>query len=149
MAGWTNRGKYLFLGYAFRNATRPTAWQAFLGLATPTPTADSNLKSDVAEIATGNGYTANGIALSLNATDFDVYTEDDTNDRALIQARDLTWTASGGSLPASGNGARYLYLADATGAGGQVVSFHDLAADRSVSVGQNLTIQDAEWRLTE
>lgn len=149
MAGWTNRGKYLVLGYAFRNATRPTAWQAALFTSAVAPTADTNTKSQLTEIATGNGYTADGIALSLNATDFDVYTEDDTNDRALIQARDLTWTASGGSLPASGNGARYLYLADATGAGGQVVSFHDLAADRSVSVGQNLTIQDAEWRLTE
>lgn len=149
MAGWTNRGKFLFLGYGFRNAARPAAWQAFLGLATPAPTADTNLKSDVAEIAVGNGYAANGIALSLNATDFDVFTEDDTNDRALIQARDLTWTASGGPLPATGAGARYLYTADATGAGGQIVSFHDLAADRSVSVGQNLTIQDAEWRLTE
>lgn len=149
MAGWTNRGKFLFLGYGFRTGTRPTAWRAVLGLATPTPTADTNLKSDIAEIATGNGYTVDGIALTPGATDFDVYTEDDTNDRALVQARDLTWTATGGSLPASGAGARYLYTITATGASGEVVSFHDLAADRSVSVGQNLTIQDPEWRFTE
>lgn len=151
MAGWTNRGKYNALNILYRNGTEPTNFYAFLATSAATPTADTNTKSEMTEIATGNGYTAGGISLNRDATDFDVLTEDDTNDRALIQAKDLVWTASGGSLPGSGNGARWLITTDdnVTLGSREVYSFHDLVSDRTVSSGQTLTIQNAEWRLTE
>lgn len=149
MAGWTNRGKYTILG-PIRGVALPTNFFAALVTSATAPVADTNTKSELTELANGNGYTTGGISLTKNTTDFDVYTEDDTNDRALLQIKDLVWTASGGSLPATG-GARYLILTDDNGTQGSrlVIFFWDLTADRQVSVGQSLTIQDAEIRLTE
>lgn len=151
MAGWTNKFKYRLLGYLFRNQTRPTNLYAFLITSAVAPTADTNTKSELTEIATGNGYTAGGISLTPNATDFDVWTEDDTNDIAYVQIKDLVWTASGGNLPASGNGARYAVLTDdnATPASREVFTFWSLVSDRTVSDTQTLTLQNAEVRLTE
>ena len=62
--------------------------------------------SDVSgqKIAAGNGYTANGISVARNTTDWDVLTQDDTNDRALVQLKNIVWTASGGPIPSSGGG---------------------------------------------
>ena len=151
MAGWTNRGKYNALNYVFRNAAEATNFYVFLATSATAPTADINTKSELTEIATGNGYTAGGISLNRDATDFDVLTEDDTNDRALIQIKDLVWTASGGNLPASGNGARYAILTDdnVTLGSREVWTYFDLVSDRTVSTGQTLTIQNAELRLNE
>lgn len=113
------------------------------------PTQDTNVKSELTELASGNGYTTGGISLTKNSTDFDVLTEDDTNDRALIQIKDLVWTASGGSLPATG-GARYGVLTDANATQGsrEIWAYWDLTSDRQVSTGQTLTLQDCEARLT-
>ena len=79
----------------------------------------------------------------------DVLTEDDANDRGLTQAKDIVWTASGGSIPASGDGARYAVLLDdnATVGSREVLAWWDLTSDRSVSDGQTLTLQDCELRL--
>lgn len=151
MAGWTNRGKYLALGVFFRGVTAPTTFYMALVTSAAAPGADTNTLSELTEIASGNGYTAGGLAVARNATDFDVYTEDDANDRALIQIKDLVWTASGGTLPASGGGARYAVLVTDEGTVGnrQIVGSFDLISDRSVSSGQTLTLQDCEFRLTE
>jgi hypothetical protein len=61
------------------------------------------------------------------------------------------WTAAGGNLPGSGNGARYLVITDdnATKASREVWAFFDLTADRTVSDTQALTLQGSELRLTE
>jgi hypothetical protein len=107
MTGWTNKGKYQMLGRAYRGVALPTNFYVALVTSAVAPVADTDVKSSLTEIASGNGYTTGGISLSKNSTDFDVWTEDDTNDRGLIQIKDLVWTASGGALPASGNGARY------------------------------------------
>lgn len=151
MAGWTNRGKYRALGIVFRGVTPPTSFYFALCTSATAPTADTNLLSDLTEIAAGNGYTAGGQAVARDATDFDVYTEDDSNDVAYIQIKDLTWTASGGNLPASGNGARWGVMVDdnVTVANREVWARFDLGADRVVTSGQNLTLQSAELRLSE
>ena len=151
MAGWTNRLKYNMLNWVFRAATIPTNFFVALVTSATAPTADTNTKSELTEIANGNGYTTGGLSLTKNSTDFDVLTEDDTNDRALIQVKDLVWTASGGSLPGSGNGARYAVLTDdnATQGSREILAFWDLTADRSVSVGQTLTLQNCELRIND
>jgi len=115
------------------------------------PVADTDTKTSLTEIATGNGYTTGGTLLAWNSTDWDVWTEDDTNDRGLIQLKDIVWTASGGPIPASGNGARYAILTDdnATQGSREVYAYWDLTADRSVSDGQSLTLQNCELRLNE
>lgn len=149
-SGITNRGKFSILGWTFRGVALPANYYVALVTNAAVPTVDTNTFSELTEIAAGNGYTAGGISLALNSTDFDVLTEDDTGDLGKVQVKDLVWTASGGSLPASGNGARYAILTDdnATQGSRLVLAFWDLVSDRSVSVGQPLTLQDCELRLT-
>jgi len=151
MAGWTNKGKYQVLNMVFRNSTEPTNYYVALVTSATAPGADTNTLSDLTQIATGNGYTDGGYQLTPGATDFDVLTEDDTNDRGLIQIKDLVWTASGGSIPASGNGARYAVLTDDNGtvANREVYAYWDLVSDRTVSSGQTLTLQNCELRANE
>lgn len=151
MAGWTNRGKYNFLNWIYRAGTIPTNFYIILYTSATAPTADTNTNADHTEINAGNGYTAGGFQLSKNATDFDVLTEDDTNDRALIQVKDVTWSASGGAIPGSGSGARYAALTDDDGtqANREVIHYWDLSSDRTVSDGQDLTLQDLEIRINE
>lgn len=151
MAGVTNRGKYRSLEGRYRNASVPTNFYIALVTSATAPTADTNTFADLTEIAAGNGYTAGGISLTKNSTDFDVLTEDDANDRALIQLKDIVWTASGGSLPGSGSGARYAILTDdnATQSARAVEIYWDLTSDRVVSSGQTLTLQNCEIRYNE
>lgn len=150
MAGWTNKGKANALGL-IRGATLPTNFYIILYTSASAPTADTNTNSDLTEIAAGNGYTTGGFQLTPNATDFDVLTEDDTNDRGLIQIKDVAWTASGGSIPASGSGARYAGMTDDNGtvASREIWWYWDLTTDYSVSDTQALTLVDLEARLNE
>jgi hypothetical protein len=106
----------------------------------------TNLMSDLVEIVAGNGYTAGGISLTRNSTDFPGLTEDDANALGKIQVKDLVWTAAGGNLPGSGNGARYAVLTDDNGtvSSRQVIAYWDLGADRTVSDTQTLTVHAAE-----
>jgi hypothetical protein len=151
MAGFTNRGKYLILGWVFRGLALPTNFYVALVTSAVAPTQDTYLMSDLTQIAAGNGYTSGGFQLAKNATDFDVYTEDDSGDLGKIQIKDVIWTASGGSIPASGNGARYAVLTDdnASVANRQIIAYFDLVSDRTVSTGQPLTLQDCELQLSE
>jgi len=152
MAGWTNRGKARCLGGWFQATSVPTVFYMALATSAVAPTADTNTWSELTQIATGNGYTTGGYSLSRNATDFDVGpTEVDASDYAYIQIKDIVWTASGGNLPASGNGARYAVLTDdnVTEGSRDVLAFFDLSSDRTVSTGQTLTLQNCELRLTE
>lgn len=149
-SGWTNKGKYHVLNLTFLNATEPTNYYVLLATSATTPTADTNTVSDLTEIAAGNGYTTGGYQLARNGTDFDTITEDDTNDKGLVQVKDVVWTASGGSIPGSGNGARWAVLTDDDGtiANREIYAWWDLSSDRSVSDGQTLTLTDLELDLT-
>lgn len=147
--GITNRGAFLILQYAFRGGTRPTNFYVGLVTSATAPTVDTNTFTELTEIANGNGYTTGGLSLTPGATDFDTLTEDDSGNLALIQIKDVVWTASGGTLPGSGSGARYAVLLtdEATVANRQVIAWWDLTSDRSVSSGQTLTLQNLEQSL--
>jgi len=151
MAGFTNRGKYLMLGYVFRGTTLPTNFYVALVTSAVAPTQDHNTLSQLTEIAAGNGYTTGGYQLTPGTTDFDVQTENDTSDLALVQIKDVIWTASGGSIPSSGGGARYAVLTDnnVTVGSRQIIAYWSLGSDRTVSSGQTLTLQNCELDLTE
>jgi len=147
---FTNKGKYLLLGIFFRRETHPvtTEFKAPLFTSGTAPTVDTNTVGDLTQCATGNGYVDGGPGVPDTSVGFDVWTEDDTGDRGLIQAADIVYTASGGPLPSSG-AARYMGISDdnATVASRQLIGVFDLVSDRSVSDTQSLTIQDAEFRL--
>lgn len=151
MAGFTNKGKAHIFGVTFRGATPPTNYYVALVTSAAAPTADTNTLSQLTEIAAGNGYTSGGFQLSRNSTDFDTLTENDTDDRGELQIKDLTFTASGGNLPASGDGARYAVLTDdnATVGSREVYAYWGLGSDRTVSDTQNLVLQNLELRLSE
>lgn len=149
MAGWTNRGKYDCLALWTRGASPATAF--YVALVKSTPNADTNTMSDLTEVAAGNGYTSGGISVARNSTDFDVLTEDDTNDKALAQIKDIVWTASGGPLPSDSAGATYAVITDDNGtvASRDVFHYGSLGSARVVSSGQTLTIQNFEIDLAE
>ena len=151
MAGWTNRGKFSNLDSWCRNNGAPASFYVALITVAIVPDADTNTMADVTEITAGNGYVSGGISVARNAVDFDVLTEDDVNDRALVQILDLVWTAAGGSIPSAGAGARYAVFTDDNGvvANREISAFWDLVAARTVTVGQTLTLQNCELRLTE
>lgn len=143
---WTNRGAFLAFDAYLANATEPTNFYMALCTSATTPTVDTNTLGQLTEIAAGNGYTAGGLSINRDTTDWDSRVEDDTDDRAEFQLKDLVWTASGGPIPASGNGARWALLLtdEVTVANRQVIAFFDLVSDRTVSVSQTLTLQNVE-----
>lgn len=152
-SGITNKGKHHFLNLALRNATEPTNYYVALVTSAAVPDADTNTLSQLTELANGNGYTTGGIQTTRgdgsSGIGWDVATEDDSADKAIFKLEDLVWTASGGSLPASG-GARYAVLTDDNGTVGsrEVYAWWDLVSDRQVSVGQTLTLVDCEIDIT-
>ena len=106
------------------------------------PGPNTNVLSDLQEIGTGNGYSAGGEAVERGiTTGFDNLTEDDTNNQGYLQLQNVEWTASGGSIPATGDGIRYPVLVDDAA---NVLCFWDLGTYDSISSGQKFTIQDAE-----
>ena len=149
MSGWTNRGAYRTLGVRYRGQSNPSSYYLALVTAPPAPDDADNTLGDLTEIAPGNGYTAGGQALNPGAADFDVWTEDDANHRALVQLRDVIWTAAGGAIPGSGDPARHAVLTDAnaTVAAREVFHFWDLGSALSALAGQALIVRDAEIQL--
>lgn len=154
MAGWTNKGKFRMMEAYLANGTEPTVFYLALVTSATAPTADTNTFGQLTEIAAGNGYTTGGISLTRNATYFPV-SEDDTNDRGNCiitnNGVDPAWTASGGSIPASGGGARYAVMTDdnVTVANREVIAYWDLVSDRTVTTGQTLTLDDPTLRANE
>lgn len=147
-SGWTNKGKFYVFNQFFRDATEPTNLYVALVTSAVVPSATTNTLSDLVEIAAGNGYTSGGFQLARNSTDFDVLTEDDINHRVVVQIKDVTWTASGGPIPASGNPARYAVLTDdnPTVANRLVLAWFDLLSNQSVADTQTLTLRDLTLR---
>jgi len=141
-SGTTDRGKKLLLDYAFEAETVPTTYYLALCTSATSPTKAINTFSQLTEVAAGNGYTTGGNALTA-ATDFTV-SEIDGAIGAKVLISDQTWTASGGNLPSTGDGARWAVLLDGAVSGSNVLAYFDLVSDRTVSDTQTLTIEDAE-----
>ena len=148
-SGWTNKGKARVLEIALANGTEPTAMYVALVTSAVSPTATINTKSELTELANGNGYTTGGIILIRNSTNFPTV-EDDGNSRGSIDIPDQAWTASGGSIPASGGQARWAILTDdnATQGSREVWYWWDLTSDRTVSDTQVLTLSNMLIYLT-
>ena len=143
MAGFTNKGKYRLIE-TLRGVSLPTNFYAHLCDSTTAPSADLNTLSELTQIS-GSGYAA--ISLTKNTTDFSAIVEDDGNDDSELTLKDLTWTASGGTLGA----ARYLVITDdnATEGDREVWFYFDLGSDQSVSDGQDLTVSGFKFKLAE
>lgn len=146
MAG--NKLKVSVLDVYFRGATIPT--NLYIALVTDTPTADTDTLGELTEMATGNGYDSGGFQLTPNSTDFDSLVENDTDDRAELQIKDVEWLAVGGTIPSSGSVPTYAVMTDdnATVANREVFVFWELGVVTTLSVGDTLLLQDLELRLS-
>lgn len=149
MTGVTNRGKRRLLEWPLNATTLPTNFFAALFTANFTPIATTSIRSALQEVVAGNGYTAGGIALAKNVTDFPGITQDDTNNLSKILVRNLTWTAIGGDLPANDVGARWMGLCSGAAGVDDVIAFWDLGASRVVTNTQQLQVNSAEIDITD
>ncbi len=149
MAGFTNHGKYTVLNYAFLDSTEPTYF--YVALVTTQPRADTNTLSDLTEVANGNGYTTGGAQITRDSTGFDVISEDDVGNRSYVQLKNVSWSAVGGSIPASGSAPRYAVLLDDNATVGSriVLGYWDLGSDRTTTVGNVLALADLELSFEE
>jgi len=149
---WTNRGKFLLLDWVFGGEPLPNNFYVMLITADNVPTVDTNTLSELTEIADGNGYTEGGYELTPGAGDFDVIIEDDVNNLARIQIKDILWTATGGTIPASGNGARYVVLTDDSESSAaalgdrQIIAVWDMVTDRVATNGFPISLTNLELR---
>ena len=157
MAGFTNRGKVRLLEGFLRNIYRdkdgtsasfPSTWYCtLLTLAATDPTADDNVLSTGRE-PTNGGYVSGGVAVERSATGWDTLTEDDTNDKGIIKAKDVAYTAVSTTL----GPVQWAVLTDdvATVADRQLLFYWQIdAAGVSVSAGQTLTLVDLTLELRE
>lgn len=138
----TNKGAFRRDDTYWRGASAPTTFYLALVTNAVAPTVDTNTLSELTEVGTGTGYTSGGIAVARSAAGFDVLTEDDTNDRSILQMVDKAFTGAGGNI----SNAYYAVLTDDNGTVGdrEVLMFWALpGAPVSVSDGQTMTIQDA------
>jgi len=149
---WTNRGKFLLFDWVFGGEPLPDNFYVMLITADNVPTADTNTLSELTEIADGNGYTEGGYELTPGTPDFDVIIEDDVNNLARIQIKDILWTATGGTIPASGNGARYVVLTDDSESSSaalgdrQIIAVWDMVTDRVAIDGFPISLTNLELR---
>ena len=162
-SGVTDKGKAWILEAAFRKQINGGAISSdvlYVALITDstTPNANHDTWNDLngAEIASGNSYDAGGAAIARGTGDFDAISDDATaesNNYGHVQLKNIEWTADGGSIPNSGDGARYAILMDNAGGAAdntanKVLAWWDLGSDRSVADGQKLSLQDMEIRLS-
>jgi hypothetical protein len=130
---WTNRGVKRILDIAFRAQNIPTHWYAVLCTDAAAPARTTNTMAQ----------------LTRNTTDWVDLNEDDSTHFASTVAKDVVWTASGGTLPSSGT-ARYLVITDdhATLNSREIIAYFDLGGNTSVSSGQPLTAVDLTLKLS-
>lgn len=147
----TNRGKLRTLQWAFAHESNTPPGDFYVALVTNAPTVDTNTLGQLTEVANGNGYTTGGIIVAPNNTDFPSasQTEDDAVDIATVLIKNLTWTASGGTIAA-----RYAVLTDANATVGsrEVLAFSAINGDAStytIDAGSSLTIQNFGLKLRE
>jgi hypothetical protein len=151
MPGSTNRGKFRLLEHEFRRTALPTSYFLVLVTSSGSPGADTNVLGELTEIAAGNGYDLGGIELTPGETDFDVINEDDDEDLAAIQIRDITILATGGQIPITGDPAFAVVITDdnVVLADREVFDYWSLGAETTILENNSLTLRDLTLRARE
>ncbi len=94
------------------------------------PVATNAIKTDITEIAAGNGYTAGGTAATLVSSS-------QTSGTYTLKLNNVTFTASGGSIATF----RYAVLYNSTAASGNLIAFVDYGTTQVVTSGNSFQVQ--------
>ena len=101
--------------------------KAYLSNATPSASADA-VKTDLAEISAGNGYSAGGEDIQNDLSE--------TGGTTTLTAVDITWTASGGAI----NTFRYVAQYNDTNASDALVNWWDYGSAIAPAAGETFTV---------
>lgn len=93
------------------------------------PSAANTVKTDITEIAAGNGYTAGGESVTITASA-------QTSGTYKLVGNDVTWTASGGSIGPF----RYVVLYNDTATNDELIGYYDYTTNLTVTSGNLFTV---------
>lgn len=103
--------------------------KVYLSNATPDAAADS-IKTDLAEISAGNGYTAGGNQASITSS------SQTSGTYKLVLGDPATWTASGGSIGPF----RYAVLYNDTATNDELIGWWDYGSSITLNAGETFTV---------
>jgi hypothetical protein len=103
-------------------------FKVYLSNATPSASLDA-IKTDLAEISAGNGYTAGGATTTI--------TTSESAGTTTVQGTQVSWTASGGSIGPF----QYAALYNDTAASDNLVAWFDYGSALTLADGESLTIK--------
>jgi hypothetical protein len=103
--------------------------KVYLSNATPDAAADS-IKTDLAEISAGNGYTAGGNQATISSS------SQTSGTYKLVLADPATWTASGGSIGPF----RYAVLYNDTATNDELIGWWDYGSSITLASGETFTV---------
>lgn len=94
------------------------------------PVATNTVKTDITEIAAGNGYTAGGNTAAVSAS------SQTSGTYKLVLADPTTWTATGGALGPF----RYAVLYNDTASNDELIAWWDYGASLTLNAGETFTV---------
>jgi hypothetical protein len=94
------------------------------------PVSTNTIFSNIAEVASGNGYTTGGNACSLASS------SQASGLYKLILGAPATWTAAGGSIGPF----RYAVLYNSTAAGGNLIGYWDYGSSVTLASGETFAV---------
>lgn len=96
------------------------------------PNAANTIKSDITEISAGNGYTAGGSQAAQSSSA-------QTSGTYKLVLGDVTFTASGGSIPSF----RYFVLYNDTATSDNLIAYADYGSSVGIASGDSFTIDNS------
>jgi hypothetical protein len=115
-----------YLGLAAINCNTDT-FKVYLSNATPSASAD-DIKTDLAEISSGNGYTAGGEDIQ------NTYSE--TTGTGTVTVVDVSWTASGGTI----GPLQYVVTYDDTHVSDVLINWWDYGSALTLQIGDSFSV---------
>lgn len=94
------------------------------------PVATNTQKTDLTEIASGDGYTTGGETVSISSS------SQTSGTYSLVAASDITWTATAGTFADF----RYVAFYNDTATNKELISFYDYGATISLGAGETFTV---------
>lgn len=94
------------------------------------PVVTNAIKTDITDIAAGNGYTAGGTQATLVSST-------QTAGLYTLKLNNVTFTAAGGSIATF----RYAVLYNSTAASGNLVGFFDFGSAQTITQGNSFVVQ--------